>query len=73
MAPTGIFICRLPDEATGLGKNLYIGVYDDAGEGVLAAKLYAQETAYNNLTPPFCLYNYSLEHHFNQGSLSVAG
>ena len=35
VAPTGIFICRLPDEATGSGNNLYIGVYDDAGEGVL--------------------------------------
>ena len=35
VAPTGIFICRLPDEATGSGRNLYIGVYDDAGEGVL--------------------------------------
>ena len=33
--PTGIYICRLPDEATGRGKNMYIGVYDDAGEGVL--------------------------------------
>ena len=35
VAPTGIFICRLPDEETGSGMNLYIGVYDDAGEGVL--------------------------------------
>ena len=33
--PTGIFICRLPDEATGSGMNLYIGVYYYAGEGVL--------------------------------------
>ena len=35
VAPTGIFICRLPDEATGSGMNLYMGVYDDASEGVL--------------------------------------
>ena len=35
LAPTGIYTCRLPDETTGSGKNLYIGVYDDAGEGVL--------------------------------------
>ena len=35
VAPTGIYICRLPDEATGSGDNLYIGVYDGAGEGVL--------------------------------------
>ena len=35
VAPTGIYICRLPDETTGLGKNMFIGVYDDAGEGVL--------------------------------------
>ena len=32
---TGIFICRLPDEATGSGMNLSIGVYDNAGEGEL--------------------------------------
>ena len=35
VAPTGIYVGRLPDEATGSGKNLYIGVYDDAGEGEL--------------------------------------
>ena len=35
VAPTGIYICRLPDEATGSGMNMYIGIYDDAGEGVL--------------------------------------
>ena len=35
VAPTGIFVCRLPDEATGIDKNMYVGVYDDAGEGVL--------------------------------------
>ena len=35
MEPTGIYKCRLPDEATGSGKNLYIGVYGDACEGVL--------------------------------------
>ena len=35
VAPTGIYICRLPDEATGSGDNLHIGVYDDASEGVL--------------------------------------
>ena len=33
VAPTGIYICRLPDEATGKGKNLFIGVYGDASEG----------------------------------------
>ena len=33
--PTGIYICRLPDKATGSGNNLYIGVYGDTGEGVL--------------------------------------
>ena len=35
VAPTGIYICRLPDEVTGRGKDIHIGVYDDAGEGVL--------------------------------------
>ena len=35
LAPTEIFICRLPDEATGSDMIMYIGVYDDAGEGVL--------------------------------------
>ena len=35
VAPTGIYICRLPAEATGSGKNMYIGVYGDASEGVL--------------------------------------
>ena len=35
VAPTGIYRCRLPDEATSSGKNLYIGIYDDAREGVL--------------------------------------
>ena len=35
VAPTGIFICRLPDEATGFGMKLFIGIYDDASEGVL--------------------------------------
>ena len=35
VAPTGIYRARLPDEATGSSNNLYIGVYDDAGEGVL--------------------------------------
>ena len=39
VAPTGVFICRLPDEATGSGMNMYIGVYDDAGEGVLGILL----------------------------------
>ena len=33
VAPTGIFICKLPDEATGSGMNLLIGVYSDASEG----------------------------------------
>ena len=35
LAPTGIYICRLPDEETGSGRNLSIGVYDDASKGVL--------------------------------------
>ena len=35
VAPTGIYICRLPDEATDIGMNMHIGVYGDAGEGVL--------------------------------------
>ena len=34
VAPTGIYRARLPDRATGRGM-IYIGVYDDAGEGVL--------------------------------------
>ena len=33
VVPTGIYICRLPDEATGSGRNMYIGVYGDASEG----------------------------------------
>ena len=35
MVPTGMFIARLPDEATGRSKDMYIGVYDDTGKGVL--------------------------------------
>ena len=35
VAPTGIYRGRLPDETTGRGKNVYIGVYGDASEGVL--------------------------------------
>ena len=35
VAPTGIYLGRLPAEATSSGNNLYIGVYDDADEGVL--------------------------------------
>ena len=34
MGPTGIFKCEIPDQANVL-MNMYIGVYDDAGEGVL--------------------------------------
>ena len=33
VAPAGIYIGRLPDEATGSGKNMFIGVYADASEG----------------------------------------
>ena len=40
VTPTGIFICRLPDEATGSGMNLFIGVYDDASEGIRVLMLY---------------------------------
>ena len=32
---TGIFICRIPTNQSERNTNLYIGVYDDAGEGVL--------------------------------------
>ena len=35
VAPTGIYIGTLPDQATGSGMNMYIGVYGDASEGVL--------------------------------------
>ena len=35
VVPTGIYRCRLPDEETSSGKNLYIGVYGDASEGEL--------------------------------------
>ena len=35
VAPTGIYIGMVPYEATGMGKAMYIGVYDDASEGVL--------------------------------------
>ena len=40
VAPTGIFIGRLPAEATGRGKNMYIGVYDDAGEGTCVRNMH---------------------------------
>ena len=32
---TGIFTCRIPTNQSVDNTNLYIGVYDDAGEGVL--------------------------------------
>ena len=35
LEPTGIFICRIPTNQSETNTNLYIGVYDDAGEGVL--------------------------------------
>ena len=35
MEPTGIFTCRIPTNQSENETNLYIGVYDDAGEGVL--------------------------------------
>ena len=35
VASTGVYIGRIPDRATGDGMNMYIGVYGDAGEGVL--------------------------------------
>ena len=33
VAPTGIFTCRIPSNRYEYNTNLYIGVYDDAGEG----------------------------------------
>ena len=33
VAPTGIFTCRIPTNRYEYNTNLYIGVYDDAGEG----------------------------------------
>ena len=33
--PTGIFTCRIPTNQDVTNTDLYIGVYDDAGEGVL--------------------------------------
>ena len=33
VAPTGIFTCRIPINQSETNTNLYIGVYDDAGEG----------------------------------------
>ena len=35
LEPTGIFACRIPTIQSEGNTNLYIGVYDDAGEGVL--------------------------------------
>ena len=32
---TGIFTCRIPTNQSEINTYLYIGVYDDAGEGVL--------------------------------------
>ena len=40
LEPTGIFTCRIPTIQSIENTNLYIGVYDDAGEGVLVM-LYA--------------------------------
>ena len=48
VAPTGIFICRLPDEATGSGMYLIIGAYDDASEGVLGMNYNYLNHYYNN-------------------------
>ena len=35
MEPTGIFTCRISTNQSEDNTNLYIGVYDDVGEGVL--------------------------------------
>ena len=35
VAPTGIFTCAIPTNQSETNTNLYIGVYDDANEGVL--------------------------------------
>ena len=35
VGPTGIFTCRIPTDQSIINTNMYIGVYDDAGEGVL--------------------------------------
>ena len=35
LEPTGIFTCRIPTNQSETNTNLFIGVYDDAGEGVL--------------------------------------
>ena len=35
VAATGIFTCRISTYQSESNTNLYIGVYDDAGEGVL--------------------------------------
>ena len=35
VTPTGIYICKLPDEETGKGKDMHIGVYVDSSEGAL--------------------------------------
>ena len=35
VAPTGIFTCRIPTDQSIINTNMYIGVYDDTGEGVL--------------------------------------
>ena len=35
LEPTGIFTCRIPTIQSEINTDLYIGVYDDTGEGVL--------------------------------------
>ena len=35
VAPTGIFSCTIPSDQSETNTNLYIRIYDDAGEGVL--------------------------------------
>ena len=35
VGPTGIFTCQIPTNQSDTNKYLYIGVYDDAGKGVL--------------------------------------
>ena len=35
LEPTGIFTCKIPTNQSENNTNLYIGVYDDASEGVL--------------------------------------
>ena len=35
LEPTGIFRCRIPTNQSETNTNLYIGVYDDANEGII--------------------------------------